>query len=64
MKPDQIRGKRVLLVDDIFTSGTTLEECARTLRRAGAASVQGLVLAAGAPPLLKQFHAVLPVKRR
>ena len=32
-------GKRILLVDDIVTTGATLCECARTLRQAGAASV-------------------------
>ena len=37
--PDIIQGKRVLLVDDICTTGATLSECARTLRSAGAAGV-------------------------
>ena len=36
---DKIRGRRVLLVDDICTTGSTLSECARTLRDAGAAGV-------------------------
>ncbi len=34
-----IEGKRILLIDDIITSGSTLSECARTLREAGAAEV-------------------------
>lgn len=34
-----IEGKRILLIDDIITSGSTLGECARTLRQAGAAEV-------------------------
>lgn len=34
-----IEGKRVLLIDDIITSGSTLSECARTLRNAGAYEV-------------------------
>ena len=38
-------GRDVLLVDDIMTTGTTLLECARTLKRAGAANVYALVLA-------------------
>ncbi len=37
--PGEIRGREVLLVDDVFTTGTTVSECARVLRRAGAATV-------------------------
>jgi ComF family protein len=37
--PEEIRGREVLLVDDVFTTGTTVSECARVLRRAGAAKV-------------------------
>ncbi len=40
-----IRGRRLLLVDDVMTSGATLHEAARTLRRAGAAHVAAVVLA-------------------
>ncbi len=42
---DQIRGRRVLLIDDVHTTGATLAECARALRRAGAAGVDALTLA-------------------
>jgi len=38
-KPEEVRGREVLLVDDVFTTGTTASECARVLRRAGATKV-------------------------
>lgn len=47
-RPELIRGKRILLVDDIFTSGVTLDECAKQLKKAGAVHVTALVLASGA----------------
>ena len=43
--PESIRDRKILLLDDIVTTGATLEQCALTLRRAGAASVQALCLA-------------------
>lgn len=38
-KPDEVAGHEVLLIDDVFTTGTTVSECARILRRAGASKV-------------------------
>jgi len=35
----EVSGREVLLVDDVYTTGTTVSECARVLRRAGAARV-------------------------
>jgi ComF family protein len=36
---EPIRGRDILLIDDVFTTGTTVSECARVLRRAGARRV-------------------------
>lgn len=41
----QIEGRRVLLIDDVFTTGATLRAAAGTLKRAGAAHVSALTLA-------------------
>ena len=43
--PERVAGKRVALVDDVITTGATVDACARTLKRAGAARVIVLALA-------------------
>jgi ComF family protein len=46
VKPDKpIENKTVLLIDDVYTSGATVNECSRALRRAGARDVYVLTLA-------------------
>ncbi|KPJ64470.1 hypothetical protein AMK68_01600, partial [candidate division KD3-62 bacterium DG_56] len=49
--PDRtaVEGRRLLLIDDLATTGATLEECGRILRRAGAASIAALTLARASP---------------
>ncbi len=42
--PIQVQGKRLLLVDDVYTSGATVEECARTLYQNGARVVDVFTL--------------------
>ncbi|MGM9580145.1 MAG: ComF family protein [Anaerovibrio sp.] len=42
-----LAGKKVILADDIMTTGATLQECALVLKEAGAASLMGLVAASG-----------------
>jgi ComF family protein len=41
----EVHGRRLVLVDDVLTSGATLDICARILLRAGAANVDALVFA-------------------
>ena len=43
MDADKIRGRKILLVDDVMTSGATFTEMGRVLRRAGATAVYGVV---------------------
>ena len=43
--PRLVAGKKILLVDDVFTTGTTIHECSLALRAAGAARVYGFTLA-------------------
>jgi ComF family protein len=44
-RPEKISGKQILLVDDVFTTGSTSRECAKTLLAAGAGAVRVLTLA-------------------
>ena len=42
---DQVKGKKILLMDDVYTTGATVNECARVIRQAGAERVDVLTLA-------------------
>ena len=44
-RPSEVLGKRILLVDDVMTTGTTVHECAKALRKAGASDVYVCTLA-------------------
>jgi ComF family protein len=44
-RPDRVAGKRVLLVDDVITTGATVDECARVLKASGARAVDVFALA-------------------
>ena len=44
-RPEWIKGHRILLVDDVYTTGATVNECAKVLKKAGAQAVHILTLA-------------------
>jgi len=48
-RPDRVRNRTVLLVDDVMTTGATLSACAAALKRAGASRVLALSLARATP---------------
>ncbi len=45
-----IQGKRIIVIDDVITTGATADACARTLKRAGASRVDVLALARAVEP--------------
>jgi predicted amidophosphoribosyltransferase len=44
-RPEAVHGRTVVLVDDVITTGATLNACAKVLKESGAESVVGLSLA-------------------
>lgn len=57
-KTELIKDKTVLLVDDIMTTGNTIDECSRVLKAAGAKAVVGAVIATGRVLPLKNSREV------
>ena len=51
-----LRGKKILIVDDIFTTGTTCRECAKVLKSLGAEKILVLAFAANFGEYLKDNH--------
>ena len=43
-RPEAVSGKDILLIDDVFTTGATVNQCAKTLRKAGSGNVYVLTL--------------------
>jgi ComF family protein len=43
--PEQILGKKIFLVDDVYTTGSTMQECAKVLKENGVKNVWGIALA-------------------
>jgi ComF family protein len=48
-RPESVRGKTVMLVDDVLTTGSTVKECSRVLKTAGVGSVLVATVARVAP---------------
>jgi ComF family protein len=46
---EAVQGKRLLLIDDVITTGATVYECSRVLKKAGAESVEAVALARSMP---------------
>lgn len=46
-KPDKIKHKKILIIDDIYTTGSTLHHAAKLLKEAGAESVSSFTIARG-----------------
>jgi len=42
---DKIRGKTIILVDDVYTTGSTIRECSSVLRKAGAKEIRAITVA-------------------
>ncbi|MCI5135592.1 MAG: ComF family protein, partial [Candidatus Electrothrix sp. AW2] len=53
---DVVQGKNILLVDDVFTTGSTLYECAKVLLEAGAGEIDAFTVARSAGLSINSGH--------
>ena len=54
---EAVKGKSIIIFDDIFTTGSTIDECAKTLKAAGAGKIIGLTLS------ITERHLIRPEAR-
>jgi ComF family protein len=59
LRPAQLHNQRILLIDDVLTTGATCETAARTLRKAGARRVYAAVFAAAGDPFINRGEAAI-----
>ena len=59
-RPDEVRGRTLVLVDDIMTTGSTARECARVLLAAGAEAVLVATVARAQPESMQAVEAWTP----
>lgn len=52
----KVKGRRILLVDDVYTTGTTLNECARILKAGGAAAIHAVTVSRAVPDWKPDFE--------
>jgi phosphoribosylpyrophosphate synthetase len=57
--PERVKGRTVIIVDDVMTTGTTVSECARVLKKAGAERVWAATVAR----TLKEAALLMSVER-